>query len=82
LYVTNQEDSTLSVIDTQNPLLQTTIDVGSTPEGVDITADGQYVFVVNWGENNVSVINTSTLMIEQTIDTGEGSRAFGKFITP
>ncbi|HHA18400.1 MAG TPA: YncE family protein, partial [Methylophaga sp.] len=57
-----------------------TIDVGDSPEGIDITADGKFVYVSNWGEGTVSIINTDNYKVEKTLKTGKGSRAFGQFI--
>jgi YVTN family beta-propeller protein/VCBS repeat-containing protein len=60
LYVTNQRDGTLSVIDT-NPTSATynqvisTIKVGTSPSAVAVGSDGK-VYVANTGSNTVSVI--------------------------
>ena len=35
----------------------------------------------NWFDNNVSVIDAKTFKVVNTIETGEGSRAFGLFIS-
>ncbi|MDQ7073433.1 MAG: cytochrome D1 domain-containing protein [Gammaproteobacteria bacterium] len=79
--MTNQDDSTLSIIDTLNPSIIGTVDVGDSPEGVDITPDGKYIYVANWGDGSISIINADTLIVEKTLQTGKGSRAFGKFIS-
>ena len=80
LFVTNQDDSTISIVDTKNPSIISTIDVGDSPEGIDITPNGKHVYVTNWGDGSISVINTDNYKIEKTIKTGKGSRAFGQFI--
>lgn len=46
LFVCNQKNNTVSVINTSTQLLQSTItNVGIQPHGVDFTADGQYAFI-------------------------------------
>ncbi|MDP3309003.1 YncE family protein, partial [Methylotenera sp.] len=58
----------------------TTIEVGSTPEGISIDYANHRAYVANWGSNNVSVIDTKTNKLVTTIKTGDKSRAFGQFI--
>jgi YVTN family beta-propeller protein len=64
LFVANQGDNTVSVIDTgTNTLVSTlpnTIAVGSSPSYLAVNAAGTRVFVVNSASNNVSVIDTTT----------------------
>jgi len=81
LFVTNQDDGTVSVIDTESLKSVAVIPVGDKPEGISTHPDGQHVYVANWFDNNVSVIDTKSLKVINTIATGEGSRAFGEFIS-
>jgi YVTN family beta-propeller protein len=55
-YVTNYNNSTLSVIDTFRDQVMVEIPVGKFPQGVAVTADGKLIYVANSGENSVSVI--------------------------
>jgi len=61
VYVTNDDASTVSVIDTATNTV-TTIPLGSGagPDGVAVTPDGSKVYVANEGLNTVSVIDTAT----------------------
>lgn len=43
------------------------ITVGTNPQGLAITPDGQYLYVANVGSNTVSVINTATDLVIKTI---------------
>jgi YVTN family beta-propeller protein len=79
--VTNQDDSTVSVLDTATLKSVAVIEVGDKPEGITTHPNGQQVYVANWFDNNVSVIDVKTLKVINTINTGEGPRAFGEFIT-
>ena len=80
LYVTNTQDDNVTVIDVESRKVLSTIDVGSTPEGVSIDQASHRAYVANWGSNNISVIDTTTNQLITTIKTGEKSRAFGQFI--
>jgi 40-residue YVTN family beta-propeller repeat len=57
------------------------IPVGDKPEGISTHSDDQHVYVANWFDGTVSVIDANTLKVTETIKTGEGSRAFGQFIS-
>jgi YVTN family beta-propeller protein len=81
LFVTNQDDSTVSVIDTVSLKQIAEIEVGEKPEGISTHPDDQHVYVANWFDNNVSVIDAKTLKVIETIETDEGSRAFGLFFS-
>jgi YVTN family beta-propeller protein len=80
LLVTNQEDGSVSVIDTQTLKEIGLITVGDKPEGISTHFDDRHVYVANWFDNNVSVIDARTMKVTATIKTGEGSRAFGQFM--
>ena len=82
LFVTNQDDSSVSVIDTGTLKQIAVIEVGDKPEGISTHPDDQHIYVANWFDNNVSVIDAKTLEVVDTITTGEGSRAFGQFFLP
>ncbi len=58
VYVVNQADSTVSVVDPASYTVTATVPVGSTPVAVTSNLDGSYVFVVNQGSNNVTAIHT------------------------
>ena len=78
LYVTNEADSTVSVIDTAtNTVVGSPIPVGSVPIGVAVTPDGTKVYVTNFGSANVSVIHTATKdpaskSVVKTVPVGTG----------
>jgi YVTN family beta-propeller protein len=78
--VTNQDDETVSVINTATLEVIAVIEVGEKPEGISTHPDDQHVYVANWLDSTVSVIDAKSLSVVNTIETGEGSRAFGLFI--
>src|SRR6516165_12158601 len=56
-YITNNNDNTVSVIDTATDKVIATISVGSLPLGVTVTPDGGNVYVTNTNSATVSVID-------------------------
>ena len=68
VYVANQGDSSVSVINTASNTVTATIPVGSTPRGIAVSPNGQYVYVTNFGSNTVSVLyadNTFAISVSQ-----------------
>ncbi len=72
LYVTNNADNTVSVVDPLSGKLVTTIQGFNGPLGVTGTPDGSKAYVTNSGPTpgTVSVINTGTNQITKTITVG------------
>ncbi|MCY7945925.1 hypothetical protein P8891_03535 [Bacillus atrophaeus] len=59
------------MINTQTNAVIKIIPVGLLPSGLDVSPDGQSVYVVNTNSNNISIIDTSTKTILQNVDTGQ-----------
>jgi len=70
VYVANQVDSTVSVVDIETGNIIATIPVGVRPNAIAITQDGLFAFVGNRGSNNISVIDTSSNTVVGTIPVG------------
>ena len=51
-------------------MVTTTINVGSEPDGVAITPNGNYAYVTHYVNSSVSVINTATKKIIENISAG------------
>src|SRR5438309_9413586 len=49
IYVTNQLDNTLSVIDGSNYKVVATVPVGASPAGVAVSPDGRYAYIAEGG---------------------------------
>jgi YVTN family beta-propeller protein len=69
--VTNNEDDTVSVIDTSSYEVKNTISTGKGPHGFRISDNSKYAYIANMGEDTVSVINIDTLIEERKIEVGE-----------
>jgi len=78
LYVTNQHDDTVSVVDAATLATVRTLTGFAHPEG--IAAHAQRVYVVNWMDDNVSVRDARSGRALGEIATGRNSRGFGAFI--
>jgi len=73
LYVSNNLDNSVSVINTLASLVIKTVPVGLAPAGVAISADNTRVYVVNNADNTASVISVSSDTIEGgPISVGSG----------
>jgi YVTN family beta-propeller protein len=79
-YIPNQDDGTVSVINTDTNTVSTTITVGSGPVGVAVTPDGTQAYVTNGGSGTVSVIDTATNTVSTSITVG--SNPIGVAVTP
>ena len=91
-YVTNENDNTVSVINTASNMVVATVPVGNqTPclavsagfnagPTVAIAPDGAFAYVTNCGDNTVSVINTANNMVVVTVPGGNSP--YGVAITP
>jgi len=80
IYVTNNHDVTVSVIDPVSNTIIGSITVGSQPISIAITPNGRIAYVVNNQSNNVSTIDLSTNMVIATIPVG--ALPYGVAISP
>lgn len=70
LYVANNKDDSMSVIDLQKKDFVKKIPVGHNPYTVVLAEDGKEAYVSNWGENTVSIIDTKTQKLTGSIKVG------------
>jgi len=71
LYVTNDANDTVTVIDVETGRPVAQISVGEGPHGAATTVDGRYVVVGNRGQTDVSVIDTQTKKVVETREIGQ-----------
>ena len=69
-YLSNSYDNTVSVIQTSDNTVTTTVDVGEWPYGVAVSPDGEYIYVANGGDDTVSIIRTSDNTVTASITVG------------
>jgi YVTN family beta-propeller protein len=85
VYVANNADDTVSVIDTTNFEVTETIDVGDGPLGIAMTFNGgehldAFVHVANNTDDTVTVINIVDNSVLTNINVGDSPVALGNFI--
>ena len=76
LFVTNEEDNTVSVIDSRTHELVTTVEVGGRPRGIGFSPDRTKVYVALGDDNAIGVLDTQTLKLVKTIPAGSDPEAF------
>jgi YVTN family beta-propeller protein len=67
LYVANEADNTVSVIDTGTGTVTANITVGSLPQAVALSPDGSTAYVTEEGSGTVGVIDTATNQVGEPI---------------
>jgi YVTN family beta-propeller protein len=70
VYVTNESDGTLTVIDWPAGEVVRQIPVGSAPHQLDVSPDGKRLFIPLNGEHRVVVLNAVTFEVEGTVPVG------------
>jgi YVTN family beta-propeller protein len=66
-YVSNWGDMSVSVVDPVSKTENSRISVGKNPEGMALSPDGSFLYVVNSDHDTISVIDTSTDTVVKTI---------------
>lgn len=68
VYVVNEDDNTVSVIDGVSRSVIATIPVGRWPHYVVLDPSGKYAYVTNGESNSVTVLDTATHRVVSTIE--------------
>ena len=79
-YITNFNDSTVSVIDTATNTVIATVPVGGGPYGVAVHPEGTFTYVTNSFSDTVSVIDATTNTVVATVPVG--TTPFGVAVHP
>ena len=82
IYVTNQLDNTLSVIDGSAYKVVATVPAGAFPAGVAASPDGRHAYIAQGGDDAVAVFDTSTNTITKIVSLAPGSKPRGVTLTP
>lgn len=85
IYVTNNSDSTVSVIDgnpsSRGVIKVITVGIGPNPNAVAISPDGKFAYVGN-GDGSINVIDTSTNTVKQSITGSSAVNINALTVTP
>jgi YVTN family beta-propeller protein len=82
IYVTNQLDNTVSVIDGATRKVVATVRVGVSPAQMAVSPDHKSIYIANTGSDTVSVVSTAHNTIAKTIALPRGSRPMGVALNP
>ena len=70
VYVTNEKDNTVSVIDSEKLEVVKTVKVGQRPRGIILSKDGKWLIVCASDDNIVQVYDAKTLEFVKTLPSG------------
>ena len=76
VFVSNERDDTVSVIDAATNEVIATVPVGKRPRGVGVSPDGSEVYVAISGDNAIAVVDPDKLEVVRTFDSGDDPEAF------
>lgn len=76
LFVTNEADDTVTVIDSRSSEVEKTVSIGARPRGIGFSPDRKQVYVALGNENAIAVLNIQTLEIDRKIQAGSDPEAF------
>lgn len=75
IYISNEDDSALSIVDIASGTVEKSFPVGAQPEGVRTTPDGKQVWVTSEETGTVSVLDLAAGKIAKTITVGHRPRS-------
>ncbi|MFP6682055.1 MAG: PQQ-dependent catabolism-associated beta-propeller protein [Gammaproteobacteria bacterium] len=76
IFVTNEKDDTVSVIDGATNMVIATIRIGGRPRGIGIAPDGSEVYVAISTENAIAVFDPETFEVLRSFKGGEDPETF------
>ena len=76
IFVTNEKDDTVSVINGSTNEVESTIEIGKRPRGIGLSPDGSEIYVALSNENAIAVLDPESLKIVRKFNGGEDPEAF------
>lgn len=76
IFVTNEKDDTVSVIDGATNTVIETIAIGARPRGIGVAPDGSEVYVAISEANAIAVFDPESFEILRTFDSGDDPETF------
>jgi PQQ-dependent catabolism-associated beta-propeller protein len=76
LFVTNEKDNTVSVIDSRTGVLETTLELGNRPRGIGLSPDHKTLYVALSGDNAIGRVDVATLEILESLGAGDDPETF------
>jgi len=76
VYISNEKDNTVTVIDSEKLEVTATIKTGNRPRGITVTKDGKFILLCASDNDTVEVIDTATKQIVGTLPSGADPELF------
>lgn len=76
VYVSNEKDNTVSVVDSTTMEVVETIPVGQRPRGITISHDGKLVYLCASDDDTIEIIDTATHKIVGSLPSGPDPELF------
>ncbi|MGI9409289.1 MAG: YVTN family beta-propeller repeat protein [Hyphomicrobiaceae bacterium] len=76
VYVSNEKDNTVTVIDSETLKVTKTFKVGQRPRGITISKDGKWLLVCASDDDTVEVFDRKTLKLVKTLPSGPDPELF------
>ena len=76
VYVTNEKDNTVSIIDSTRLEVIRTVKVGQRPRGVILSKDAKWLLICASDDNNVQVFDARTMEFVKTLPSGPDPELF------
>jgi len=70
LYVSNEKDNTISIIDGESLEVIDSVEVGERPRGIVLGKDGKNLYICTSDEDHVEVLNLETLKVTANLPSG------------
>lgn len=76
IYVSNEKDNTITVIESEGWKVEQTVNVGQRPRGILLSKDGKYLLVCASDDDAVQVFETATMKLVKTLPSGPDPELF------
>jgi PQQ-dependent catabolism-associated beta-propeller protein len=76
VYVSNEKDNTVTVVDSTTMEVVHTIDVGQRPRGITISHDGKFIYLCASDDDTIEIIDTTTNRIVGSLPSGPDPELF------
>ena len=76
IYVSNEKDNTITVINSDGWKVEQTVNVGQRPRGILLSKDGKYLLVCASDDDAVQVFEVATMKLVKTLPSGPDPELF------
>ena len=76
MFVTNEKDNTVSIIDSAKLEVVKTVKVGQRPRGVILSKDAKWLLICASDDNNIQVFDARTMEFVKTLPSGPDPELF------